>query len=158
VNAVGAEIKTKYKLFFYHTINISIYEMEFIVQEHKNGCCVASIAMFTAEDYMKVITDCYEGHDFEKLGLTTSQIKSGLEKLGINDVKVEDKVLPLGFKAILIVKSLNVEDGFHCVFWDGYNLYDPLTGKKDKKVYDTAYLIDHIELLEECIYCSCADT
>jgi len=107
--------------------------------------------MYSNEDYAKLL-DLFDGHDFESVGLTEDQITNAMKKINSKSVHIYHDRFPLGQKAVLIVKSLNVEGAFHCVFWNGYEVLDPLTGRKDKKTYTTQDLLTNLTQFKSAIF------
>ena len=109
--------------------------MQHVIQKNDNDCGLAAMAMavgksydeaWTAEDTQEVVEN--KGiSDYEpwmkKLGLERGRdyaevYTSHMDGHGL-------KALLRWRRAILSVCSLNNKDGYHAVYWDGDNLFDP---------------------------------
>ncbi|VVB71001.1 Uncharacterised protein [uncultured archaeon] len=126
--------------------------MDGIVQQRcKNDCCLASLCMYSNEDYANLLS-LFDGHDFESIGLTEEQISDAMRKINDKKIHIYHDKFPLGQRAILIVKSLNVSGSYHCVFWNGYEVLDPLTGRQDKKTYTTKFLLTNLSNFASALF------
>src|SRR4029077_15672150 len=116
--------------------------IELIPQRTAYDCGICTIAMATGRSYEEVMAAALAAKAFDEIGLRSEQWV--LERLGLdysfeNGEPVGDFVCrhrgvlaPEFFRsfagrrrAIMAVPSLNIEKGFHSVFWDGRRLFDP---------------------------------
>lgn len=106
----------------------------------KSDCAICTIAMALGKSYEDVLVAALQARAFKPEEGTRSEY-SIIEQFGLEQMK-DFRVLhrgPLapeyflhfawGRRAILAVPSLNIEGGFHSVYWNGSQLFDPCTAK-----------------------------
>lgn len=118
-----------------------------IKQRTPNCCAVCTIAMatdHTYEEVMAVAGDSYvqgkgthnEEGILNRLGLT-NQFDRSYQPTGDFHTRYKDaslssewfRTVAWGRRAIMAVPSLNIEGGFHSIYWDGWEIFDPSTLK-----------------------------
>lgn len=104
-----------------------------VTQKTGSDCVLAAIAMavgksydeaWTAED-TDAVTECRGINDY-----TPWMARQGLQEyVDYKQVWTHDNAtlsaMLWGRRAILAVASLNIDGGWHAVYWDGERLYDP---------------------------------
>lgn len=109
-----------------------------IKQRLRSDCAICTIAMALGKTYDEVLA--VAGDKFNPDEGTRSEYVI-IERFGLKQM-VDFRILhrgPLapdyflhfswGRRAILAVPSLNIDGGFHSVFWSGSELFDPCTRK-----------------------------
>jgi hypothetical protein len=129
---------------------------ELIKQRLRTDCAICTIAMALGKPYDEVMSVAIAAEAFKAEEGTRSEYAI-IEKFGLRQM-VDFRVLhrgqlapeyflhfSWGRRAILAVPSLNIEGGFHSVFWSGTELLDPCTartyGKWDELRPDEIILI-----------------
>jgi len=102
-------------------------------QDGASDCVVACFGMLTGLSNETIASQIFPEVDFNETGLSFPQIVAGCTKIGLHPVDESDFMA--GVPALIVVPGLNRKGALHCLFWDGYTLCDPQTGKDDLKYY-----------------------
>lgn len=136
---------------------------ELIKQRTTSDCAICCLAMLTGLCYEAVIEAVGDSFDPEK-GMRRDYV--ALNRLGFQMSNKMDgtgdfirlhhsiltpsyfRIFAFGRRALLSVPSLNIEDGLHMVYWDGYEVFDPANGKTYSRFEDL--LPEEMILFQEC--------
>lgn len=105
-----------------------------INQRHDWDCYIACMAMFLDSPYSNILKAYNQLIDNKYYnGITDNQASKLLKIAGINPI-TKRKVIK-GVKGIVTVPSLNDDNGFHVIYFDGKRFYDPNHSVEGKKFY-----------------------
>lgn len=131
-----------------------------IEQADAMGCAIATLAMATGVSYdrMRVIVGEYWDnfkllHNFTGLDMDDERIilfRMGYSMLFLRPLKHTTLRTMYSGPCIMIVPSLNLERGYHSIYWDGKKLHDPSPLKRytEKTAWEAAkglYILRPIE-------------
>jgi hypothetical protein len=114
----------------------SVSHGKLVRQRMKSDCAICTIAMALGRSYEDVLVAALNARAFKPEEGTRSEY-SIIEQFGLEQMK-DFRILhrgqlapefflhfSWGRRAILAVPSLNIEGGFHSVYWNGSQLFDP---------------------------------
>lgn len=117
-------------------------------QRTDSDCMLACIAMAAGKAYDEVFDQAWIDDVVERRGADRDFTNRALAHAGFEESRVwschvwnhhsrETLVTHLlhGRRAIISVPSLNHRDGWHVVYWDGANLFDPNDPANGKQIY-----------------------
>lgn len=109
--------------------------MELIQQQHDNSCAVACLAMMLGKTYEDVQSRYFSSHDFDKGGVIVNRLLHVLEAEGVIAIEINRWMTTT--PGILRVPSLNIEGGYHFVYYQGPGLkiLDPNEGRLGRMYY-----------------------
>lgn len=110
--------------------------VELINQRNDRDCVIACIAMWAKISYEEVLEVAKKLNidiTGDKMGISTVHEYMILKKLGKDTMMIQNAYGSL--TGILSFPSLNNPGGAHAVFFDRGKIYDPQTGREDRKWY-----------------------
>lgn len=108
-----------------------------VQQRYEYDCVIASAAMWLNKPYEEIADMLqklgYERNPDSRQGVSSIEQYKMLRKFGMHPITIDTAFG--GVPGILSLPSLNVPGGAHACFYDGKDIYDPQTGREEKKHY-----------------------
>lgn len=122
-----------------------------LIQRTPYQCAIATIAMATGRDYDEVLRVgietkafvegkgcCHEARILEALGFS-NRFERGhavgdfvCRRRGFETSAEFFRQFAWGRRAVMTVPSLNIPDGHHSIYWDGWEVFDPNPPSKQR--------------------------
>jgi hypothetical protein len=135
-----------------------------LTQRTGNQCAIATIAMATGREYDEVLATGLETKAFKE-GVGCNSEKKILRALGLSDDRESGDFVEMhrpsmltpeyfrsiawGRRAILTVPSLNIPGGWHSIYYDGREMFDPNPPEKARYTKFDEVLPDEVILFRE---------